>query len=149
MRAVRTEVRRDRTPELSMPQFRALAYVAQHEGCPLTDVAAHLGLTLPTASKMMDGLVDEGMVARNPDRQDRRKLKLNLSPKGRQKHESILRNARDFLAGKVDHLGEGERQQLANALRLLKEAFGDDVPGPVEGDRDRVAAPRVPEAVGQ
>lgn len=123
MRGVRAEVRRDRTPELSMPQFRALSFIGRHEGSTLTDVAQFLGLTLPTASKMMDGLVDAGFVQRAPDRRDRRKIKLHLSAEGQQIHEAILHQAREFLASRLQHLNEGVLQEISDALKVLREVF--------------------------
>ncbi|WP_050023053.1 MarR family transcriptional regulator [Verrucomicrobium sp. BvORR034] len=134
MRGVRAEVRRDRTPELSMPQFRALSFVERHEGSTLTEVAQFLGLTLPTASKMMDGLVDAGYVQRAPDRRDRRKIKLHLSTEGQQIHEAILLQAREFLASRLQHLDPNILGDIRTSLRVLRTVFEPvSVPGEAVG----------------
>jgi len=128
MRAMRSEVRRDRTPELSMPQFRALSFVGRNEGAALTEVAAFLGLTLPTASKMIDGLVESGFVIRKSSPSDRRKLRLRLSQEGLQKYEAIQLHARQYLTGRLEHLNYTQREQISTALHLLREAFERELP---------------------
>ena len=67
MRAIRTEIRSHRGSELSVPQFRVLIFLNRHEGASLSDIAEHLGLTLPSTSKMIDGLVARNMVTRQMD----------------------------------------------------------------------------------
>src|SRR5215217_7612844 len=79
MRAMRAEVRRQRAPELSMPQFRALAFIGRNEGAALSDVAAFLGLGLPSTSKLIDGLVEARLVTREIAPGDRRRVCLGLS----------------------------------------------------------------------
>ena len=46
MRVIRAKVRAHSSPELSVPQFRALAFLGRNEGAMLGDVATFLVLTL-------------------------------------------------------------------------------------------------------
>lgn len=123
MRAMRAEVRGHRAPELSMPQFRALAFIGRNEGAMLSDVANFLGQTLPAASKLVDGLVTAQFAIRRQDPGDRRKISLTLSAAGREKYEAILSHARAFLSTKVEHLGETERSEILSAMRTLRGLF--------------------------
>ena len=71
MLAIRTWMRSHRGSDLSVPQFRVLVYLHRHEGSSLSDIAEHVGLTLPSMSKMIDGLVvtrrmDPGDCRRGP-----------------------------------------------------------------------------------
>ena len=56
-RLVRAEARRSRPAGLSLSEFRALACLDVNPDSSLTDLAEYLGLQLPTASKLADGLV--------------------------------------------------------------------------------------------
>lgn len=123
MRAMRAEVRGHRAPELSMPQFRALAFIGRNDGAALSDVANFLGQSLPAASKLVDGLVAAQFAIRRPDSTDRRKISLTLSPAGREKHEAILTHARSFLSRKVEHLAEPQRSAIVTAMKTLREVF--------------------------
>src|SRR5580693_6245565 len=76
MRVIRSKVRAHSSPELSMPQFRALAFLGRNEGAMLGDVANFLTLTLSATSKLVDGMVNTRLVARKSDPRDRRKIVL-------------------------------------------------------------------------
>jgi len=131
MRAMRAEVRRHGAPEMSVPQFRALAFVGRNEGAALSDLAAFLGLTLPSASKLVDGLVGARFVVRVPHAGDRRRVSLTLSAAGRRKYEAIVGRARDLFARRVESLPSTERQRLAKSLAILRGLFGHDQPAEV------------------
>jgi DNA-binding MarR family transcriptional regulator len=123
MRAMRAEVRGHRAPELSMPQFRALAFIGRNEGAMLSDVANFLGQSLPAASKLVDGLVAAQFAIRRQDSEDRRKISLTLSSAGREKYEAILMHARAFLSRKMEHLEEAKRLEILSAMRNLRDIF--------------------------
>jgi DNA-binding MarR family transcriptional regulator len=123
MRAMRAEVRGHRAPELSLPQFRALAFIGRNEGAMLSDVANFLGLSLPAASKLVEGLVAAKFTVRRQDTLDRRKISLRLSPSGRVKYEAILTHARAFLSRTVEHLTEAQRMEILAAMHTLRTIF--------------------------
>src|SRR5690349_21174241 len=79
MRVIRAEMRSQSAPELSVPQFRVLAYVNNHPGASLSEVADHIGLTRPAMSVLVDGLVNRRLMLRETDRSDRRRLTLALT----------------------------------------------------------------------
>jgi DNA-binding MarR family transcriptional regulator len=128
MRAMRAEVRRRRVPELSMPQFRALAFIGRNEGAALSDAAAFLGLGLPSASKLIDGLVEARLVTRATSPGDRRRVQLGLSAAGHAKYKVLVRQAQNFLAAKVAHFSEAQRRQLSDVMAALRVTFEKDLP---------------------
>jgi DNA-binding MarR family transcriptional regulator len=125
MRVIRTNVRNQHGPELTMPQFRALAFLGRNRCAMLTDVSAFLGLSLPAASKLVDGLVSTQLASREPHAADRRRISLALTPAGRLKHEAVVQAAREFLARKMRHLKPTERATVWRAMKILHEAFAD------------------------
>ena len=125
MRVIRTNVRSHSGPELSMPQFRTLAFLGRNECAMLSDVSNFLGLSLPAASKLVDGLVAAKLASRETHSGDRRRVSLELTKAGRRKYEAVLLAAREFLAGKLDHLSAVERASLLGAMSLLHRAFAD------------------------
>ena len=125
MRVIRTNVRSHSGPELSMPQFRTLAFLGRNECAMLSDVSNFLGLTLPAASKLVDGLVAAKLASRKAHAGDRRRVSLELTRAGRRKYEAVVQAAREFLAGKLGHLSAAERASLLGAMSLLHRAFAD------------------------
>ncbi len=125
MRVIRTNVRSHSGPELSMPQFRTLAFLGRNECAMLSDVANFLGLSLPATSKLIDGLVAAKLASRKTPAGDRRRVSLELTKPGRRKYEAVVQAAREFLAGKLRHLSAAERAALLSAMNLLRHAFAD------------------------
>lgn len=82
-RLMRREMRRHRPDELSSSQFRALRILQRHVGASLSQLAAHLDLTLASTSKLIDVLTKQMLVERRSSPTDRRKLELYLTDHGR------------------------------------------------------------------
>jgi DNA-binding MarR family transcriptional regulator len=125
MRVIRSKVRANSSPELSMPQYRTLAFLGRNEGAMLGDVASFLTLTLSAASKLIDGLVNSDLVARESDPRDRRKIALKLTTSGETKFNSVRRAAADFLAERVAPLSPADRASITDAMRILHRIFAD------------------------
>ncbi len=129
MRRIRAEMRRRTMPGLSVPQFRALNYLRQHPGASLNVVAEHLGLTPPTASKLIQKLVADRVVARRVA-SDRRRVCLSLTHSGITALSVARVETRQQLADGLKCLAKEEAAALPVALRGLGRAFsqgGNDV----------------------
>jgi DNA-binding MarR family transcriptional regulator len=123
MRSIRTEMRSHRAPDLSVPQFRALVYLSREVGPSLSNVAEHLGLTPPSTSVMMDGLVSRGLVARQVHPADRRRVTLELTPAGQAAMESAHEMTQSRLAERLAELPEPERAAIVQAMQALVAVF--------------------------
>src|SRR5689334_9106531 len=82
MREVRKELAAEQEEDLSVPQFRALRFIARHPRASLSDLAGHLGTTRPAASKLADRLVEVGLLNRSVAPDDRRQVSLTLTDRG-------------------------------------------------------------------
>jgi DNA-binding MarR family transcriptional regulator len=129
MRAIRTEMRRRRAPDLSVPQFRTLGFVNRHPGTSLSDVAEFIGLTLPAMSKLVDGLVERKLVTREIHAGDRRRVTLDLTRRGRTCLQAAHDSAQASLAARFAPLDAEERSVIVRALEILYPLFA------VEGER--------------
>jgi MarR family transcriptional regulator for hemolysin len=123
MRVIRAEMRSHRSADLAVPQFRALLFISRNPGSSLLAVAYHLGLTPPTVSKMVDGLVLNHLVSRESSRTDRRRVNLTLTAQG----QAILEKARDGaqvrLAKTLSRLNPEEGETVLQAMKLLQPLF--------------------------
>ncbi len=122
MRAIRAQMRQHRA-DLSVPEFRTLGFLNQHTGASLTAVADHIGLTLPSMSKLIDGLVERKLVTREFDATDRRRVTLVLTARG----GAILRAAyaptQAYLAEKLAGLSPADRMTVVQAMHVLAPLF--------------------------
>lgn len=123
MRTVRTEMRLHRAADLSVPQFRTLAFLNRQPGASLSAVAEHIGLTLPAMSTLVDGLVARVMVTRGPALGDRRRITLTLTHQGQATLEAANTAAEARLAERLAGLSAGDRQLVAQAMQVLRPLF--------------------------
>ena len=125
MHQVRKEFRSHRTPDLSVPQFRALVFVNRNPGTALSPLAEHLGLTLPSTSKMVDHLVLRSYLNRQASKDDRRKITLEITPQG----ESVLKTSYEAtqqqLQGILERLNAQEQESILSSMRILRVLFTD------------------------
>lgn len=128
MRFIRREMRGHRGERLSVPQFRALIFARLHEGASLSALAEHLGLSLPTASRMADQLVRRGLLERRPGTADRRRVALRLTRRGARVYEDARRATRAAIARELDALADAERRLVGGALRVLGRVFAGGAP---------------------
>ena len=123
MQAIRADMRAHRRADLSVPQFRMLAFLNRNEGASLSGLAEFIGLTLPSASKMVDTLVTRKLVARKPCPNDRRRIKLALTAQGRAAFASSVVATRAHLAALLSSLSDREQTLVADAMNILRAVF--------------------------
>lgn len=122
-RAIREQMRQHGTAELSVAQFRVLAFLNRNQGTSLSDVADHIGLSLPSMSKLIDQLVIRKLVAREFDRVDRRRVTLALTPRGHSIWESARGATRDFLTTRLEQCDRAELETILAAMQILRPLF--------------------------
>jgi DNA-binding MarR family transcriptional regulator len=134
MRSIRAEMRGHRRGDLSVPQFRTLIYLSRYPGASLSAVAEHLGLSLPTASRLVDGLVSRSEVERGASLADRRRVALSVTESGSNALETARRATQASLTDRLNVLSPAERASLAQALEALRRAFAPEAePAPSAG----------------
>ena len=126
MQAIRRHVRHQRGRDLSVLQLRTLAFLDRNPGAPLSAVAAHVGLTLPSMSTQVSNLVASDLLSRITLPTDRRYVALHLTERGAVILATVRENAQDSLAATVAHLSPEERGQVIAALRLLRTVFPEN-----------------------
>ncbi|MCL4303484.1 MAG: MarR family transcriptional regulator [Anaerolineae bacterium] len=123
MRAIRAEMRRQRGFDLSVPQFRTLAYLNYYQGASLSDAAEFIGLTLPSMSKLVDGLVARQLVLRELAANDRRRVMLALTAAGQATFQAARAATQTFLAQRLAELPAEERAVVTEAMQILHPLF--------------------------
>ena len=138
IQTIRFEMRSLRLMDLTVPQFRTLAYVRRNPGASLSAAAEFIGLTLSSMSILVNGLVDRALVERVTSSQDRRRIRLTLTTEGEAMLESVLQGTEARLADMVRHLSDAERAVVLHALQLLRPIFLPGSLSPHEAQPARV-----------
>jgi DNA-binding MarR family transcriptional regulator len=117
---IRAELRERRPAGLSIGQFRLLHMVHKDPERSLSDFADDLGVSVPAASKMVDGLVEKGFVGRAADSADRRRISLVLTADGTAVMKEAKKGLESRMASALAGLSPAEAAALAKALDLLR-----------------------------
>jgi len=123
MRYIRMQMRSRRTPGLSIPQFRALAFLSRNEGATLSKVANYIGLTLPSASKIIDVMVTRKLVVRTESPRDRRYSSLKLTRLGLSTLLQARQGTEADLAEKIAELSDSQQKKVEDAMEFLSSIF--------------------------
>jgi DNA-binding MarR family transcriptional regulator len=119
MQTIRVDIRRSRASDLTVVQQRVLNFLRSHPGCSLVDLADHIGLTASTASVLVDGLLQRGLLLRSESPQDRRRIELHLNETGACKLEEAVAGARASLMRRLEGLTAEQHQLVQQALVIL------------------------------
>ena len=123
MEVIRGGMRSQLDSRLSVPQFRCLNFIDRHPGCSVGEVAAFMGVTMPTASAMVDRLVRAAHVSSASADEDRRRSRLNISEGGKTLLEQVRADARHDLAVTLAERPAEDLRAISAGLAALKRAF--------------------------
>jgi DNA-binding MarR family transcriptional regulator len=124
MRVIRSEMRAQRGPDITVPQFRSLRFISRCPDVTLSDVAIYIGLTLPSMSKMIDGLVNRGLITRNPSSIDRRCIVLTVTKRGNEILKTAQDNTQAVITKTLSTLSNDEREVVVRSMLILQRSFG-------------------------
>jgi DNA-binding MarR family transcriptional regulator len=99
-----------------------LFVVARLGSTAIGQVAETLHVGLPTASHLVERLVQEGLVDRNVDADDRRRSLAALTPRGEQLVARLRQGSVTHMRAWAQALSEDERSALAFGLQALAQA---------------------------
>ncbi len=119
MRMVKTEVTQGQATELTPTQMQSLGFMISNPGASLSELAEHLGLKMPTTSKVVDELVRNGRAEREVVPGNRRKLSLNITGSGREVVETAAEPAVMRMAQLLGRLSAHDRVVVEQSMSLL------------------------------
>jgi DNA-binding MarR family transcriptional regulator len=106
--------------DLSMTQMKTLHHLhACVEQLSVKDLSERMGISLPAASRTIDGLLRRGWVERREDERDRRMKRVRITEDGRDVVRAIERARLVGLQRFAETLTDEQRARLAAALADL------------------------------
>ncbi|MCC6455190.1 MAG: MarR family transcriptional regulator [Caldilineaceae bacterium] len=94
----------------------------------MSDIAAHMDVTLSGCTAMVDSAVAAGFVERSRDETDRRVVWIQLTEEGTQMLQQVRRLRASILAKYLSRLEPEEIQQMATLLGRVADATRPEVP---------------------
>ena len=121
MREIRSEMRQSAPAALSVPSFRALIFTHANPGSSLTELAVHLGVTLPTASVAVDKLTARGLMLAPREGSGQRRRTLYLSAQGERVVRRAMEHTVKALGARLQSLPIGQLETLQRSLAELSD----------------------------
>jgi DNA-binding MarR family transcriptional regulator len=104
--------------QLTLPQLRTLFIIAHNKSSSVVQISKHLGVGEPTASHLVDRLVQAGLVDRSEDPMDRRRAIVRLSSAGQDLIEELL-GWEKFLGGWLHNVPEKDLLLFQRGLTAI------------------------------
>jgi DNA-binding MarR family transcriptional regulator len=98
--------------------FRVLGLLAKH-ACTVSEIAEQQSVTMATMSNSVNTLVERGWIQRIPVSYDRRMVKVELTPAGKQILMDGQRRLEDMFSQRLEHLPLQELEELRIGLGIL------------------------------
>ena len=118
-RSMRNFICYARKSGLSMSHIGALFHIHSEGKCGVTELGNHLDVTSAAASQMLERLVQQGLILRTEDPEDRRGKQIVLTDKGDRVLEEGIRARQSWLDDLTETLSVGEKDTIMVALNVL------------------------------
>lgn len=121
-RSMRDIIRYTRTTGYSMPQISTLMRISKQGVCGVSNIGEYLGVTNAAASQMINKLVENGLLERSEDPDDRRNRLIALTPAGEALVHDFVNARYGWLEGLSDQLSQDRQEAIIGALQHLNAA---------------------------
>ena len=97
----------------------SIYHIHQLGSCGVTEIGEHLGVTSAAASQMLDRLVQQGLVHRTEDPDDRRVKQIGLTAEGQRILHAGIKARESWLDQLAEKLSSDEKDRITAALQVL------------------------------
>jgi DNA-binding MarR family transcriptional regulator len=111
--------------DVTLAQYRALVEVASRGPLRLAELAQALRVDRSTATRMCDRLIRRGLVSRRRLTDDRRAVRISLTPAGRELVAEVSRHRRAELEQILARMPVADQAMVVAALRAFAQAAGE------------------------
>ena len=106
---------------LPLSQFGVLCIISDTNGLSISDISRQLNVSKQQMTNVIDKLLSAGYVTKEADTNDRRRLVITISLKGKKLLEDHVELFRQRFESQAQNLTNDERQELARILRRYYE----------------------------
>ena len=120
MRMLRVLRREDEEAGMSASRLSALSVIVFAGPISLADLAAAEHVRPPTMSRIVENLVQDGLVTRDTDPGDRRMVQIAATDAGRTMLDDGRARRVHAISGRLEKLADSERRALSRGLELME-----------------------------
>ncbi len=110
---------------LTIAQVKSLFYISNNGSVNFRMLAAALKVTPSNVTGIIDRLVDQGLVSRTENPDDRRMLMLQLTPQGETLISGLRERRFSQMSAVLSKLNEDELEVISRSFKILGRAIED------------------------
>jgi DNA-binding MarR family transcriptional regulator len=108
---------------IQLAQYRALGMLMKSGPCSMSEIGGMLYLSKPYMTALADSMVENGWVERKNDTDDRRVIKIAITPQGKKHLQQAFDSYRADVKVLISGLDPADLQRLSAALEDLQNIF--------------------------
>ncbi|MBC8185831.1 winged helix-turn-helix transcriptional regulator [candidate division KSB1 bacterium] len=108
---------------VTISQAYTIGAIHKSEIITMKELSQQLGLAISTLTRIVDVLVRDDIVCRNQSQQDRRKVNICLTEKGKDLAEQLKECGEKFWAKILEAIPDKKKQEITDNLNLLLKAI--------------------------
>src|SRR5262249_17043055 len=108
--------------DFSLPQLATLLLLDEEGELTIKQVTEVLGRSISATSRLLDQLVERGMVSRREDEHDRRAKRVAITEKGKTLIATLEQRRVDAQIAAMEYFSAEEQAEITRAMALLAEA---------------------------
>lgn len=112
----------------SVTEARILYEVRECKGCTANLLAQALRIDKGYLSRILHRLADEGLLEREPSREDTRKYILSLTPRGSDETQRLIALSNAQISGIIQKLSGKDCEALCQSIGRITEILGKECP---------------------
>lgn len=117
----------DMCSDLSFPQFNAVMAVRERQALTMKELAESLQVSAPSASAMVDRLVEMGVLTREQSQVDRREVVIRVSERGLASLTALEEQVLQGLVDLLEKLGPAMASQWTEVYSRIRSVIESEV----------------------
>ena len=105
----------------TMLQCEAMLCIKKHKNTNMGDIAEHFSTTMPTATALIDKLIEAKLAKREDDPNDRRVVRINLTKSGEKLLDEATKQRTEKMNKLLSYLPEQDKLNLLRILNILAQ----------------------------
>ena len=115
--------------EVTFHQFMILDAVAKRNELPMSDLHEILGVKKSTTTRLINPLIQKGLLKRNKSVHDSRAATLFLTPEGEEIQQKVSLCLADFFQKVICSIPDGKKEEVMEAIQILIAAIKNTAVG--------------------
>lgn len=109
---------------VTFSQAHTIGAIHKNDVLTMNELSQELGLAISTLTRIIDVLVRDGIVSRNHNEQDRRKVDICLTDKGKELAEKLHACSEHFWSNIFESIPDEKKEEVTQNLHMLFKVLG-------------------------